>query len=102
MSDVGIVGSKDIVRIFTVLGVSAYPAENISEAKTALKKIIQEQEHKVVFVLESLAAEMREEMRAAAAINTMTVVPIPDRMSQMSYLDDELKRLSKEAIGMEV
>ena len=45
---------------------------------------------------------MKKEIRDAQDLENVTVVPLPDRMSQVSYLDDELKRLSKKAIGMEV
>ena len=45
---------------------------------------------------------MKEEMRAAQSYDFLTVVPLPDYRSEVSFLDDELKRLSKEAIGMEI
>lgn len=102
MSDIGIIGSKELIDVFEILGVSVYPAESIDEAKLALAKIIESGEHKIVFVLESLAYGMREEMRNAEDLQNITVVPLPDYRSEVSYLDDELRRLSKEAIGMEI
>lgn len=102
MSDVGIIGSKDLVGLFKLLGVEVHPAENVNDAKRLLAEIVSKRSLKVVFVLESLATHMRAELRLAQETDGLTVVPLPDRMSEVSYLDDELKRLSKEAIGMEV
>lgn len=102
MSDAGIIGSRDLVDMFKLLGVEVYPAERASDAKDALARIVEEKRLKVVFILESLAREMREEIRRTEDLDTLTVVPLPDHAGEVSYLDDELRRLSKGAIGMEI
>lgn len=102
MSDVGIIGSKNLIRMFTILGVEAHHAENVNEAKRALEKIVEMNSLKVLFILESLACQMREEIRSVQELNLFTVIPIPEHEGGVSYIDDELKRLSREAVGMEV
>jgi vacuolar-type H+-ATPase subunit F/Vma7 len=102
MSDIGIIGSRELVDIFEILGVTVYHAENTEQARGALEKIIKEKQHKIAFVLESLATTIKEEMQIAQSLDYLTVIPLPDYRSEMSYLDDELKRLSKKAIGMEI
>lgn len=102
MSNIGIIGSKDMVSLFKILGMEVYSAERVEEARTALKKILDERRLKIVFVVESLAGRMKDEMREAEESEHLTVVPLPDYRSEVSYLDDEIKRLSKEAIGMEI
>ena len=102
MSDLGIIGSRELIDIFNIMGVAVYPAENVDEARSALEKIIKEKEHKIVFVLESLTSGIKEEMQQAQEFDYLTLVPLPDYRSEVSYLDDEIKRLSKQAIGMEI
>lgn len=102
MSDIGIIGSRELIDIFEIMGVNVYPADNIEKAKNALQKIADEKKHKIVFVLESLAYDMRDEIRAASELDFLTVVSLPNYRSEVSFLDDEIKRLSKEAIGMEI
>lgn len=102
MSDMGIIGGRDLVGIFKMLGLAVYPAEDATEAKGILSKILKEGGPKILFVLESLAVHMKREMMEALDSDEITVVPLPDHVSEISYLDDELRRLSREAIGMEV
>lgn len=102
MSDIGIIGSKDLIGIFRLLGVAVYPVESPNGAKAALAKIIEAKSHKIVFVLESLASHIGEEMRAAEDLDDITVVPLPDHASDVSCLDTELRLLSRKAIGMEI
>lgn len=102
MSDIGIIGSFDLVGILKLLDIETYPAKHASEARPLLEKIIGERRNRIVFVLESLACEMREEMMRAGELDFITVVPLPDHISEVSYIDDELKRLARQAVGMEV
>ena len=102
MADIGIIGSYDIVEIFKLLGVEVYHAENADQAKKQLAKIIEEEKLKIVFVLERLALHMKEEMIKIEELDWLTVVPLPDHKSEVSYLDDQIRRLSREAIGMEI
>ena len=102
MSDVGIIGSIHLVGVFRLLDVEVFPAENTSDAKENLEKIISEGSLKIIFVLESLACHMVEEMRLAQEQDDITVAAIPDFSGGVSTLDSEIRRLSKAAIGMEI
>lgn len=102
MSDIGIIGSRDLVEIFGLLDVTVYAAENVTEAKIILEDIIANGGPKVVFVLESLVLHLTEEMRRAEGLDYTTVVPLPDHRLEVSFLDNQIRRLSKEAIGMEI
>lgn len=102
MPDIGVIGSADVISMFRILGIDVYPAENFVEAKEKLSGILEGEKNKIIFILESLAAGLREEIRAAEAVYGVTVVPLPDHASEINILDDELKRISRQAVGMEV
>ncbi len=102
MSDIAMIGSIDQIQLFGLLGLDLFPAENASEARGQLSHLIEEKSHKVVFIMEGLACEMRDEMREAEFLDEPVVSPLPDHIREVCYIDDELRRLSKSAIGMEV
>jgi len=102
MSNIGIIGYKELLKMFAILGARTFPVKDAHEAKQALEKIVEEGKVKVVLLLESLAFHMRDELRNAEELDDIIVVPIPDHKTEVSLIDDQLKRLSKSAIGMEI
>lgn len=102
MPKIGIMGNKDVIRAFGLVGMSVFEVENGNEARERIEKIKKEEEIKILFIMESIAEKMKEYLSGYEDSENLTIVPLPDRKDGLSLVDYNLRRLSKEAIGMEI
>jgi vacuolar-type H+-ATPase subunit F/Vma7 len=101
MSEIAIIGDSDIISVFAPLGIDVHHAPSPERAREVLTGLIKGRRHKIIFITAGLAVHMVAELQATEA-SDVVVVPLPDHTGGGEVLEEEMKRIAREAIGMEV
>lgn len=106
---IAIIGPKNIVSGFSLLGVEPYHASSGEEALDLLRKMRASAEagnddsFGVAIVIEELLGSVAEEDRAQLSKGTLpAVVLLPGLSGSQGYGSDRLKELTEKAIGSDI
>ena len=76
MYKIAVMGDRDSIYGFAALGLSVVPAEQPEEAARCLRRLAEE-DYGVIYITESLAAQMEEELDRWRSQPLPAVIPIP-------------------------
>ena len=100
-----IVGTKETVGGFALLGVDVVPVETEQEAVEALHKLKKEEEHPyaIVFITEDLASGISPDDEKKLARGALPAfIPIPSHKGSTGYGLERLKRIVERAVGSDI
>ncbi len=98
---VGVIGDKDSVLAFKSVGVEVFDATTAEEAHRLIKKLTQEQ-FAVIFVTETLAADIPDVLAKAKTRPFPAVVPIPTSAFSNGLGMRGIKSDVEKAIGADI
>lgn len=110
---IAIVGPKEAVEGFALLGVDVIPAYTVHETVTALldlKRKTQTDEHGreqsmygILFVIEDIAAQISADDNRKLSKGTLpAIVALPSHRGSTGYGDEKLRSLVERAIGSNI
>ena len=76
MYKVAVIGDKDSIYGFALLGVDVYPCDGVEDKAKLLKKLCTG-EYGIIYITEQLAAELSNEIDKYAAQPVPAIIPIP-------------------------
>lgn len=101
MYKIAVLGDKDSVLGFKVLGLDVFPVETVEDAKSTLHRLAKE-EYAVVYLTEQLARYMNEELAAYKDELTPAVILIPGKEGSLGIGMANVKKSVERAVGADI
>jgi V/A-type H+-transporting ATPase subunit F len=101
-SHLAVVGERATVVAFEGLGISAFPVESATEARTTLSKLIKKKEHAVIFVTEDIGKEIPDIIAESAREYAPSVVLVPSSAGSQQIGLRKLSQVLKRALGTDI
>ncbi len=97
-------GESDVMLIFKTIGADVYPVEDLGDTKDAenrLKTIVKEG-YGIIFMTETLAAQMDSIIKYYSSHITPSIVVIPGLGKRNNYAVNQLRSAIIRAVGADV
>lgn len=101
MSKIAIVGRKDVYLGFKALGLTVVDARTVAAAERAIQDLVA-QSYAIIFVSESLAAELESAIERYRQQSTPAIVMIPDNRGSLGIARARIRRLVERAVGIDI
>ena len=101
MLKVAVIGDYDSIYGFGALGLDIYPAEDKAEAEQLFRKLA-DGNYPIIYITESLAEQMKEEIEKYKEKVTPAVILIPGVMGNTGAGVQGVKDSVEQAIGSDI
>ncbi len=101
MLKVAVIGDYDSIYGFGALGLDIYPAEDKAEAEPLFRKLA-DGNYPIIYITESLAEQMKEEIEKYKEKVTPAVILIPGVMGNTGAGVQGVKDSVEQAIGSDI
>lgn len=104
MYKIAVIGAADSVVGFKALGLDAYPAANGAEAKKLLHDLakIEEDPYVIIYIEETLAEPIQDEIRKYNSLPSPAVILIPGRDGPIGLGQSALVQAVEKAVGSNI
>ncbi len=100
-SNIAIIGDKDSILCFRAVGVSVFPTDDMEEARSIFRKLIQG-DYAVIYITEQLAAALDDEIQKVAYQPLPSVVLIPNSKGSLGFGSRRIREVVKKAVGADI
>jgi len=101
MYKIALIGNRDTIIGFKLLGVSLFPTSKKDEAVEILDKLVKE-ECAVIFVTEDIASQIYEEIERLQKTSFASITTIPNKLEKKYLGLKILRRNIEKAIGTDI
>lgn len=101
MYRIGVVGDKDSILAFKVIGIDVYPVIQIDEARKTIDKLAREQ-YGVIFVTEQIAAQLKETIDRYDRQILPAIILIPSNLGTLNIGMQKIRENTEKAVGMNI
>ncbi|MCQ2530571.1 MAG: V-type ATP synthase subunit F [Lachnospiraceae bacterium] len=101
MYRIGVLGDLDSIYGFATLGLEVWPVANAEDGKRILKEMVGTG-FGVIYITESLYAEMQEEVAKEKEHHLPAIIPIPGIRGNTGQGMKDVKRLVEQAVGSDI
>lgn len=101
MYKIGIVGEKDTIAGFRVLGLEAFPVKTPQETRELLESL-SKQDYAVIYITEQAAQPVMDYIRELKTRTLPAIVLIPGNKGSMGIAVDEIKNAVEKAVGINI
>ena len=101
MYKVGVMGDRDSIYGFAVLGLDTYPVTDREKASETLRQLA-ESDYAVIYITEALAAELEGEIDRYRAAQLPAIIPIPGVMGNTGMGLRNVKKSVEQAVGSDI
>lgn len=102
MHRIAVVGQKDSIYGFAALGLEIFCVGNSEEAKSTVKNLLKGN-FAIIFLTESFARKIYEELSALTKENMIAIIPIPDLSdSSIGVGMENLRNAVIKAVGTDI
>ena len=101
MNKIALMGDKDSIIGFKLLGVDLFPVNEPAEAIKLLNKIVNEK-YAVVFITEKIASEMMSVIEELQRVSTISFTVVPGKLGNKNIGLTLLKKNIEKAIGKDI
>ncbi len=98
---IAVLGDRDSVLGFQALGLSAFPVQGPEEARTILHRIAKEN-YAVVYLTETLAVEMEQDIARYKDALTPAIILIPGKEGSLGIGMRNIKAAVERAVGVDI
>ena len=103
MLKIAVIGGRETVMGFKALGLETYPAANAAEASKVLRSLTKEdQNYAIIYIEETLAAELEHEISRFKDSPTPAIILIPGREGSIGIGQSALKAAVERAVGTNI
>lgn len=102
MYKIGIIGDRESTLCFLPLGFTVFEAEESEMARSALKKAASSGEFAVLFITESLASELQDEIDRYKDAPLPAITVIPGQGSYLGLGAANIKKAVERALGADI
>jgi V/A-type H+/Na+-transporting ATPase subunit F len=101
MSEIAIIGEKEVVWGFRVLGVSVFDVDKADELPAIIDTLVKK-DVALIFITESLAEYMIDFLRQIEQEKSPTVCIIPNPKNRLNLAERRMRDRVKRAIGLDI
>jgi len=101
MYNIAVLGDRDSVMGFKVLGLDVFPVEHAEEARTTLHKLAKEN-YAVIYLTEQLAPSLEAEIHRYKDELTPAIILIPGKEGSLGIGMSNVSRAVERAIGADI
>jgi len=101
MYKIALIGNRDTIIGFKLLGVSLFPTIKKDEAVEILDKLVKE-EYAVIFVTEDIACQIFEEIERLQKTSFASITTIPNKLEKKCLGLKILRRNIEKAVGTDI
>lgn len=102
MYKIAVLGERESVMGFAALGLSVFPVENADEAAETFRHITKESEYAIIYVTETYAAALEQQIAKFAASVTPAVILIPGTGGSLGLGMSALNSAVERAVGSNI
>ncbi len=101
MSDIAIIGEKEVIFGFSLVGFKLFPANNFVEAKNALEECSKEN-CRIIFITENIAQLVIDEIEKTQIISPNSICILPNRTGSSELSIKMLRKNVEKAVGTDI
>jgi V/A-type H+-transporting ATPase subunit F len=101
MYKIAVIGDYDSIYGFATLGLDTFPVTDAAHGATLLKRLAGE-DYAVVYITESLATELDDEILKYREAMKPAIIPIPGVSGNSGYGVDRVKKFVEQAVGSDI
>ena len=98
---IAVIGDRESVMLFRVLGLETFPAETAEEAARAINKLAREG-CSIIYITEGLARMVPEELARYQARTCPAIIPIPGSKGADGFGREQIQSNIYKAVGMDL
>ena len=101
MYKIGVIGDKDTILGFKVLGISVFPTTDAKEASSIIRKLAKEN-FAIIFITEQLAKDIKETIDEYKQSVMPAIILIPNNQGTLGLGMNGVKKSVEKAIGADI
>ncbi|NLN47690.1 MAG: V-type ATP synthase subunit F [Clostridiales bacterium] len=101
MYKIGVIGDKDTILGFKVLGISVFPTTDAKEASRIVRQLSKDN-YAIIFITEQLAKDMDETIDEYKQSVMPAIILIPNNQGALGIGMDGVKKSVEKAIGADI
>lgn len=101
MSNIAIIGEKEIITGFSLIGLSLFAVADSKEAIDALKDCYTN-DYSIVFITNDIAKTIIEKIEEYQKTSVMTICILPSRTEETTLSIDILRKNVEKAVGTDI
>ena len=101
MAKIAVMGAYDSIYGFAALGLETFPVQAHDEAKALLRRLA-ESDYAVIYMTESLVAELETEVAKFRSRMTPAIIPIPGVAGNTGSGVQAVKQSVEKAVGSDI
>lgn len=101
MYNIGVIGEKDAIMGFKILGFSVFPVESREQAGKILTELAQEN-YAVIYITEQTAANIENEINQYRGERFPAIIPIPGIHGSLGIGMQGIKKCVEKAVGADI
>jgi len=101
MYKIGVIGDKDSILGFKILGISVFPVTLPEEAAKTLNNMVREG-YAVVYITEQIATKMIETIESYKSSKFPVIILIPGNQGSLGIGMGEIKKSMEKAVGADI
>ena len=102
MYKVAVIGGADTIVAFKAMGLETFAAGSSEEARQILRKIAGEEQYAIIYIEESLAANLGKEIAKHKDKPTPAIIFIPGREGSLGIGQAALQSAVERAVGIDI
>ena len=99
---IAMIGDSSTVRGFSAGGIDPYPAEDSVQASRCLEELVEQQEHAIIFITETLAESIIDNITRIKSGPVPAVIIIPDQSTTKGIGYEKIRFAVERAIGIDL
>lgn len=99
---VAIVGDRDAILPFKMIGFDAYPVASGKEADTTLRDLAKQEKYAIIYLTENFAATIPDTIRYFDTVMVPAVILIPTHQKQLGIGRQRIQDNVEKAIGADI
>ncbi|MBT3834966.1 V-type ATP synthase subunit F [Candidatus Peribacteria bacterium] len=102
---IAIIGSKEAIEGFSLLGVKTVPAQNTEEAVEKIREMKRSSDEvfAIIFITEDLAKDFTQDDEKFFAKDPLpAIIPLPSHHGSTGYSMERLSRIVERAVGSDI
>ena len=96
-----VIGAKSSVFGFIAVGFKVFFADDAASCERILSELVASEEYAVIYITETLAAQISEKLEEYSSLPLPAIIPLPDR-SDNGFGIKNIKKSVERAIGSDI
>jgi V/A-type H+/Na+-transporting ATPase subunit F len=101
MSNIALIGEKDIIIGFNLIGLQLFPVTNAEEARKALNDC-EKNDFEIIFITNDIAQTIIDKIEEYQKLSSMSICILPNRIKDTNLNLNILRKNVEKAVGTDI